>query len=70
MFKAVNRYGHVELTAPVDWPRDREVDVLPPRTRGSGPAQEKGGMDESEWPATREGTTALIARMASREPVE
>ena|SRR5688500_12567361 len=70
MIKGVYKNGRVELTTPVDWPEGYEVDVLPHRNNGDTSAEEKWGMDESEWPTTPEGIESLIARMDSREPVE
>ncbi|MBC7855663.1 MAG: hypothetical protein IAF94_19705 [Pirellulaceae bacterium] len=63
--------GHVELDTPVDWPEGVRVEILSPSSRSKS-CEDCGdfGMDERDWPTTKEGIEELIARMDAREPVE
>ena len=63
--------GHVELDSPVDWPEGVRVDILPSSLNCEGAENDEDyGMDERDWPTTKEGIEELIARMDAREPVE
>lgn len=62
--------GHVELDSPVDWPEGARVEILPSSPTNECEDDEDYGMDEQDWPTTKEGIEELIARMDAREPVE
>ena len=61
--------GHIELDSPVDWPEGARVEILS-AFGTNGREDEDFGMDERDWPTTKEGIEALIARMDAREPVQ
>lgn len=64
------KHGHVELDSPVDWPEGVRVDILSPSPIDKCEYDVDYGMDERDWPTTKEGIEELIARMEAREPVE
>ena len=65
------KHGRVELDSPVDWPEGVRVEILSAAgTNGREDDDEDFGMDERDWPTTKEGIEALIARMDACEPVQ
>ena len=59
--------GHIELDSPVDWPEGAKVEILPFQV---DERHEDYGMNERNWPTTKEGIEALIAHMDACEPVQ
>jgi hypothetical protein len=56
------RGGLVVLDEPADWPEGTRVVVRQP--------SEGQGLTEDQWPATLEGTAALLARWDAMQPLE